>query len=329
MDSSRRTNRAPFRRGRNGPLRLAALWVFLALLICWGGGCQATAPPPQYAGSFVGAYDETTGPQGPTAPGFSDSEFIQLLLPDDIPPIYEPRFVTADEADLPGDELIIGLSINGDDRAYPTGILFTRELVNDVVGGVPVLISWCPRCYAALAHDRRTDGTVATFGNQGALYRGAMTWFDHETGSIWSQPLGRALAGPRAGDDLSLLPSSITTWEEWRALRPDTLVLTVTGPASAYSGRRPGAEHVVGVVVGNAAAAWPYPTVADGAKIRAIVGETPVEVWRDDQSGAVRAAVWKDQEREHGPEVPVIVAYRSAWLKFYPGSVDDQPATAH
>ena len=312
---------------RNGPLERAVIWTILALIICTGAACAGAPQPPQYPGSFVGAYDETTGPQGPAASGFSDSELIQLLLPDDIPPIYEPRFVAADDADLPGDELIIGLSINGDARAYPTGILFTRELVNDVVGGVPVLISWCPRCYAAMVHERRANGVVATFGNQGALYRGAMTWFDHETHSVWSQPLGKALAGARAGDTLSLLPSSITSWEEWRAHRPDTRVLTVAGPASAYSGRRPGEEHVVGVVVGSSAAAWPYSTIADGATIRATVGETTVVVWRNEQSGAVQAAIWNEPGAGDGADIPAILAYRSAWLKFYPGSVDDRPTT--
>ena len=325
LGRSRRNQRQEPPKQHSRIVQLGAALIFIGLVIWPAMGCETTSTRPHFQGSFVGSYDETIGPEGPTALGFSDAELVQLLLPNDIPPIYEPRFVTAGDANLTGDELVIGLSINGDARAYPTGILFTRELVNDVVGNVPVLISWCPRCYAALVHDRRTDGAVATFGNQGALYRGAMTWFDHETGSIWSQPLGKALAGDRAGETLSLLPSYLTTWAEWRNDQPDTRVLAVSDPASAYTGRRPGEGHVVGVVVGDSAAAWPYPTIAGGATIQATVGGTPVIVWRDDQSGAVRAATSSEPAREPDVEIPVMIAYRSAWLRFYPGTVDDQP----
>lgn len=235
------------------------IWLLIALPALLGISCAAPASPSPSTGEFIGSYEEAIGPQGLTAAGFSDADFHQLLLPDDIPPIYDPQFVTAVNADLPNDELVIGFSINGDARAYPAGILYTREMVNDVVGGVPVLVTWCPRCYTALVHDRRVDGTTAVFGNQGALYKGAMTWFDHETGSIWSQPLGKALVGPRFGAALSLMPSQLTTWREWVKAHPETAVLTVAHPSPPFRGRRPGQEHVAGVIIGDTAAAWPYP----------------------------------------------------------------------
>lgn len=68
--------------------------------------------PASYAGEFIGSYEEAIGPQGPAAAGFSDAEFVQLLLPDDIPPIYDPRFTPAADADLPDAELVIGLSMS-------------------------------------------------------------------------------------------------------------------------------------------------------------------------------------------------------------------------
>ena len=135
--------------------------LLLSALFCLSFACARPPEPPPSTGEFIGSYDEAIGPQGLTAAGFSDADFHQLLLPDDIPPIYDPQFVTAVNADLPNDELVIGLSINGDARAYPAGILYTREMVNDVVGAVPVLVTWCPRCYTALVHDRRVDDTTA------------------------------------------------------------------------------------------------------------------------------------------------------------------------
>ena len=89
----------------------------------------------------IGAIDEIFGADGRPATDFSDGDYVQVRRPDDIRPIYTPDFVSAGNADLPDDELVIGLSINGEARAYPAGILYIRELVNDEVGGVPVVVS--------------------------------------------------------------------------------------------------------------------------------------------------------------------------------------------
>ncbi len=86
---------------------------------------------------------------------------------------------------------MIGVEVDGHARAYPVSLLNSREMVVDRVGGVPILVTWCPVCATAMV-----DGEEIIFGTQGALYRNAMTWWDHDTGSIWSQPLGEAIAGP-------------------------------------------------------------------------------------------------------------------------------------
>ena len=249
-----------------------------------------SAGDPVNAGVFAGGYDEIIGADGPPAADFTDGDYVQLRRPDDIPPIYAPEFVAPEAAGWPDSEPVIGLALNGDARAYPAGILYRRELVNDVVGGVPALVSWCPLCYTALAHERRLDAAATpVFGNQGALYRGAMTWYDHATGSVWSQPLGAAIAGPQAGRRLELLPAQLTTWGQWRAAHPDTLALAEGGiPAAPYRGPRPGEEHIAGIVIGDEAAAWPYPAVAAadaGAPVTGRVGGAAVALWRDEGSG--------------------------------------------
>ncbi len=66
----------------------------------------------------------------------------QLLPRDGIRPIYDPQFVPWDQAIIDPEELVMGVAINGDARAYPVGVLRSREMVNDVVGGTPVLITW-------------------------------------------------------------------------------------------------------------------------------------------------------------------------------------------
>ena len=70
------------------------------------------------------------------------SQFRQLLPRDAIAPVYDALFVSAESASLPPDELVIGVEINGESKAYPVGPLNFREMVNDTVGGVPVLVSW-------------------------------------------------------------------------------------------------------------------------------------------------------------------------------------------
>jgi len=89
-----------------------------------------------------------------------------------------------------------------------------------------------------MVHRRSVSGDNGTedlvFGNQGALWNNAMTWWDHSTGSIWSQPLGEALAGPLKGRKLELLPSQFTTWGSWRAEHPETLALDAPGDPTGF-----------------------------------------------------------------------------------------------
>ena len=78
-----------------------------------------------------------------------------------------------------------------------------------------------------MVHRRELNGETIVLGNQGALWGNAMTWWDHETGSIWSQPLGEAIAGPLKGQTLELLPVSLNDWSTWKQHHPETLALDV------------------------------------------------------------------------------------------------------
>ena len=66
----------------------------------------------------------------------------QLLARDAIFPIYEPEFSTAGNAPYDDEELVIGVEIDGEAKAYAIGPLNGREMVNDTIGGVPVLVTW-------------------------------------------------------------------------------------------------------------------------------------------------------------------------------------------
>lgn len=71
--------------------------------------------------------------------GFDEHE---KLPKDAISPIYSPKYVDASFSDLGEDDLVMGISINGESRALPVGLMRFREMLNDVVGGVPLLASW-------------------------------------------------------------------------------------------------------------------------------------------------------------------------------------------
>lgn len=76
-----------------------------------------------------------------------------------------------------------------------------------------------------MVHRRELNGEVLVFGNQGALWGNAMTWFDHDTGTVWSQPLGEAIIGERKGESLELIAGQLTSWETWKQDHPGTLTL--------------------------------------------------------------------------------------------------------
>ena len=85
-----------------------------------------------------------------------------------------------------------------------------------------------------MVHRRNLDGKSLILGNQGGLWGNAMTWWDHDTGSIWSQPLGEAIAGPRKGERLDPYPVTLTKWDAWLESHPQTLALDVPGRSTNF-----------------------------------------------------------------------------------------------
>ena len=68
--------------------------------------------------------------------------YRKLIARDVIVPVYEPRYVGPEEANLVDQELVMGVEVNGESKAFPIGLIRNREIVNDTIGGVPLLITW-------------------------------------------------------------------------------------------------------------------------------------------------------------------------------------------
>ena len=156
---------------------------------------------------------------------------------DGIPSIDNPKFAPVSDAHFMSDsDTVIGLSIDGESKAYPLFILVWHEIVNDYVGKTPVSVTYCPLCYTNQVFERVIDGQVVEFGTSGKLYNSNLLMYDRFTESYWSQALGIAVKGELTGYQLSLVPFDVITWGDWKKLHPDTLVLTTdTGYIRSYA----------------------------------------------------------------------------------------------
>ena len=155
---------------------------------------------------------------------------------DGIPSIDNPKFAPVSESQfVPDTTFVIGLDINGEKRAYPLFIMVWHEIVNDIVGGVPVAVTYCPLCFTNQVFERVIDGKEVEFGTSGKLYNSNLVMYDRLTDSYWSQALGVAITGELTGYELKRIPFDVISWADWKTLHPDTLVLTTeTGHIRSY-----------------------------------------------------------------------------------------------
>jgi hypothetical protein len=164
---------------------------------------------------------------------------------DGIPAIDRPRFESAREAGrwLKSRDPVMVVEDGGVVKAYPLAILIWHEIVNDVVAGLPVAVTFCPLCNTALVFDRRLDGRVLDFGTTGRLRHSDLVMYDRQTETWWQQATGEAIVGALVGKELHDVPSSTLAWEEARQLYPRIQVLSrETGHQRDY-GRNPYAGY--------------------------------------------------------------------------------------
>lgn len=153
---------------------------------------------------------------------------------DGIPSIDAPDFLSREAADafLREDDVVFGIDVNGDVRAYPQRILVWHEIVNDAFGDLQIAITYCPLTGSPLAfrsHD--PGGAPVTFGTTGKLVNSNLLMYDRRTDSHWPQIFATAIRGSRRGEALEELPLVWTTWSRWRTAHPDSRVL---GPNTGF-----------------------------------------------------------------------------------------------
>lgn len=159
---------------------------------------------------------------------------------DGIPSLDAPDLIPAAEASyLRPDDLVFGVAINGDARAYPLRIMGWHEMFNDVIGGVPLALAYCTLCGSGILFETQLPGRTdpLIFGSSGFLYRSNKLMFDRATHSLWNQFTGEPVSGDLVDSGIVLRqrPVVIDTWENWQRLNPDTRVLSLdTGHRRDY-----------------------------------------------------------------------------------------------
>lgn len=246
------------------------------------------------------------------------------VVKDGIPALTNPKHLTAAEATyITDEELVFGVEINGDARAYPLRVLDWHEMFNDVVGGVPVSLAYCTLCGSGILFGTSVEGRdqPLVFGSSGFLYRSNKLMYDQETHSLWNQFTGKPVVGSLTGSDIELkfLPVAITSWAAWLKQHPETKVLSLdTGFDRDYTPGRPyGAyfassdlmfpvlvddkrleakDYVYAIRVDGRAKAWPLLDFKGGQVINDQIDDLPIVLIGDTDTRTVRAYLRPDDQ---------------------------------
>lgn len=273
---------------------------------------------------------------------------------DSIPPLDFPDLIAAGDADyLRDDDLVFGVEINGDIRAYPLRIMGWHEMFNEVIGGVPVALAYCTLCGAGILFEtdveRRDEPFI--FSTTGFLYRSNKLMYDRQTESMWNQLTGKPVSGVLRGSGIELKqrPVTIEPWGVWKARNPGTQVLTETtgydrdyGSGVVYRDyfaspdlmfattvdqtRLRQKDYVFGVRQFGAAKAWSLAVFEGGKVLNDAIAETPLVLIGDAAGRTVRAYERGDVVFEAGPDRAILVGDGQSWQVTEAGLVADDGA---
>lgn len=241
----------------------------------------------------------------------SSVEFREIMSggppKDGIPAIWDPTFIPVGrETRLDDREPVMTVEIAGaEPRAYPIRYLMWHEIVNDVVAGQPIAVTFCPLCNSGIVFDRRVKGELRSFGVSGKLRHSDMVMYDRETESWWQQAIGVGIVGRHMGDRLTQLPAWMEGWAEYRARNPQGLVMdepewrrsyghnpyerydSSPQPFLFYGEMPPHGIEPLARVVAVAGRAWPLERLREAGEIREAGF---VLRWNEGQASALDAA---------------------------------------
>jgi hypothetical protein len=259
---------------------------------------------------------------------------------------------------LQKDELVLGVSLNGEARAYPLNTITRppREIINDTLGDTPIAVTWCSRCHHGVVFARTVKDKTLTFGIEGNLWLNNMVMYDVETDSQWAQFTGEAQSGPLAGAELERIPCIISDWQTWKAQHPDSTVVALDKVTSRYVTKlqQQRGKYVLGYNVDEQARGYPFDVLKERQVLNDQIGNEPMVVTFDPDSTTAMMfsrRVGEEVLQFHGaPDgrmadeskslwdrisgkclsgkfkgkslraLPAQVALQMTWLRFHPGS---------
>jgi len=276
------------------------VFVFILFLTPW----KAAGQPALLDSDWRTDYSKTT----------IDLTELSVNIPRDaIRSIDTPAFVSIADAGkwLNKREPVILISLLGKARAYPLQILTWHEIVNDEFEGIPLVVTFCPLCYSALAFDRRVDGDTYEFGVSGMLRHSDLVMFDRQSHSLFQQLNGEGIVGVMAGKKLTPVAAQIVSFDEFRMAFPAGEILSRdTGHERRYGqnpypgyddinekpwaftgkedGRLPPVERVVSVEINGVSKAYPHSKTRVERVINDTLAGTELVVFHS-KNGAVSA----------------------------------------
>ena len=185
----------------------------------------------------LGALPSFANPERWKRTGWEQTDFTKTIIEfseiqqggppkDGIPAIDKPEFTALSEVKNIGDkEPVITLNIGDEARAYPLRVLIWHEIVNDRFGDIPVTVTFCPLCNSSIVFDRRVGDRILDFGTTGMLRNSDLVMYDRQTQSWWQQFTGEAIVGALLKTRLTMIPSRIESFENFKHRFPQGKVL--------------------------------------------------------------------------------------------------------
>jgi len=250
------------------------------------------------------------------------------------------KFVTVEEADewIQDNELVLALVYKGVERVYPLQILVWHEMVNDIIAGDPILITYCPLCGSGIAYERKItlngERIETRFGTSGKLFNSNLIMYDEETDTYWQQIDGKAIVGTLVGQELVEISVDTVTWRDWKPTHPNSQVLSQkTGMRRSYGTDPYGSYYedsflifpvnnednrihpktpVLGIKVNNQYKAYKRDDLATGEVINDVVAGVNIEVKKLEDSRVVIT------NKDNNQEIVKEEDFWFAWYAFHP-----------
>ena len=270
---------------------------------------------------FDRRYRQFFPPDGNVKPSLNLTEIIWGgIAPDRTPFLTDPKVLNPENAEyLFGEDRVFGLSINGEHRAYPLRITSLHEVVNDVLGDIPIVVIHCVLCGSGNAYSSNILGVRSNFGTSGLIYRNSSLVYDLNNKTLWAPLTGEPIIGSLSDTNQTLepLPLVLTTWNEWKQLHPETTVLSLSTdifsndsyisefhpdsplkkyletdetvfPAWPISSQLPPKSMVLGVKANGISKTYPISILQEKTILNDSIGETNIVILTSAKTGASR-----------------------------------------